>query len=385
VLALALWFSATAVLPALRAEYGLSDWQASLYTSAVQAGFVVGTVISALLVLADRVDPRRLFLAAALVGAGANLAIIAVAPTSPAVPLLRFVTGACLAGVYPVGMRIVASWAKGDMGLLVGLLVAALTLGSASPHLRGAFGGADWRLVLIGASASAVLGGLVISFVTLGPGMAPAPPFHPALALQAWRNVPLRLANAGYLGHMWELYAMWAWIGVFFDASFRLTLAESDMPWARLATFATVAAGAIGCFAGGWFADRVGRTRVTMIAMAVSGSCALIVGWLITAPPWLLLAICLVWGVAIVADSAQFSASVAELSDPGLVGTMLTVQTSAGFLLTLVTIHLIPIVVDVTGWGLAFALLAPGPFLGVLAMARLRAHPEAGALAGGRR
>lgn len=382
--AMALWFSASAVVPALRLEFDLSDDRAAWFTSAVQLGFVIGTVISAAMTLSDRVDPRRIFCLCGVIGALGNAAIVWIGPEADAAIVLRLLTGVCMAGIYPVGMKMASSWAKGDMGLVVGLLVGALVLGSASPHLFTALGGLDWRLTLVTASVLAVFSSISILTVKLGPNLAPAPPFRPAQALAAFRDPALRLANFGYLGHMWELYAMWAWIGLFLVASFTASGLENPGLWASFVAFATVAAGALGSVLGGLFADRLGRTTLTILAMAISGGCALGVGFLFGGSPWALVALCMVWGITVVADSAQFSASVAELSDKGLVGTMLTVQTSAGFLLTMVTIHLIPIWVDAVGWRYAFAGLAIGPFLGCIAMWRLRRHPDAAKLAGGR-
>ena len=386
VAAMAVWFSASAVVPALTAEVALPVLNASLFTSAVQGGFVFGTLVSAVLGLADRFDARRLFFASCLVAAAANGAILLLDPAAATVIVMRFVTGACMAGVYPVGMKLVTTWAKGDMGLMIGTLAGALSLGSASPHLFNALGGIDWRFTLAMASVSALVAGLLILFAGVGPNIGKAPPFNPRLALRAWTVKPVRLANLGYLGHMWELYAMWAWIGVFLYASFGLLMEpEQAALSAAFATFAIVAAGAVGCVAGGLIADRLGRTAVTSAMMAISGTCAASVGFLYGGPPVLLVAICLVWGFTIVADSAQFSASTAELSDPSLIGTMLTVQTSMGFLLTLATIHLVPVLVDAVGWRYAFAFLAPGPALGIWAMMTLRRHPDSVRLAGGKR
>ena len=368
------------------AEHGLSKFAQAALTSGVQAGFVIGCLVSAIFGLADRIDPRRFFAASAFFGAAANLLLLAIDPASSIAPLLRIVTGAAMAGVYPVGMKLAATWAKDDMGLMVGLLVGALTLGSASPHLFHAFGGVDWRITLAASSASALVAAGLIGLAGIGPNRAPSPRFDPHAVLSAWRDVPLRLANLGYLGHMWELYAMWAWIGAFLLASFQATLPPATASlYAKLVAFAAIAAGSIGCVAAGFLADRLGRTTLTIAAMAISGSCAATVGFLFAGSPVALTLLCVIWGVAIVADSAQFSASVAELSERARVGTMLTVQTALGFTLTLVTIHLMPFLVEAIGWRYAFAPLAVGPAIGVWAMARLRGHPDSRKLAGGRR
>jgi MFS family permease len=383
---MAVWFSASAVVPVMRTEFPMSGLMVSLLSSSVQIGFVVGTVLSATLSLADRIEPRRFFMLAALAAAIATGLIPLLWPGTIWTILLRFVTGACMAGVYPIGMKIASTWARRDMGLLVGLIVGALTLGTALPHIFSFLGGIDWRLTLWIAAASAVVGGLLVTRVSLGRPLPPAPPVSLRNAGINFRYVPLRLANFGYLGHMWELYAMWAWIGVFFQASFSARFnAGFSAGGAELLAFATIGAGAVGSVLAGLLADRIGRTLTTIAAMFASGSCALSIGFLFNGPLPLLAGVALLWGITIVADSAQFSASVAELSPPELLGTALTVQVCAGFLLTTLSIHLVPVFVEWWGWKYAFAPLAAGPIIGIAAMARLRRHPDATRLAGGRR
>ena len=381
---MSLWFSASAVAPALKAVWRLSDSAAAWLTLAVQLGFVAGTLTSALLNLPDVFATRRLFAASAFLGAAANgaLALFARGP-GLAIPL-RFLTGFFLAGVYPPGMKIMASWFRRGRGMALGVLVGALTVGKAFPYLVNALGGSDWRADLLAVSFLAVAGGaIVLLFVGDGPYAAPAARFDAGQIVEVFRNRGVRLADFGYFGHMWELYAMWTWIPVFLRASFSLHGAPARL--AEAASFLVIGSGAVGCVAGGLLADRMGRTAVTSWAMAISGACCLAIGFLFAAPPAVLLVVSAVWGAAVVADSAQFSACVTELSDPAYMGTALTIQTCVGFLLTMVSIELVGIVQGGVGWTRAFAVLAPGPALGVVAMLRLRRLPEAARIAHGLR
>jgi MFS family permease len=387
-LSLSLWFSVSSVVPTLKGAYGLSDGRAAWLSSSVSVGFVFGTLASAILGLADRLHPRHFFALSALIAAGANAMILLFEPTAFAVVLLRFVTGACMAGIYPVGMKMAATWARGDTGLLVGILIAALCIGTASPHLINAWNGLDWRSTVIGASLLAGTAGLLVNFVGLGPALAKAPPFQPGYVLHAWNEKPLRLTNLGYFGHKWENYAMWTWIGVFLQQSFELSFGGDAGRAAFLAgivTFAVVACGAPGSFVAGILADRRGRTAVILWSLAISGSCTVLAGFAFGGNPWIVTAICIAWGLTVVSDSGQFSSCIIELSDKSHIGTMLTVQTCIGYLITLFSIHLIPVVVDAVGWRYAFASLAIGPALGIVSILQLRRHPAAERLAGGNR
>ncbi|WP_423199272.1 MULTISPECIES: MFS transporter [unclassified Cupriavidus] len=385
VAAMGVWFSSSSVVAVIKQTHTIAAFDEALLTSAVQLGFVVGTIGSALLSLPDRYDLRRLFAASACVAALATGMLAFLPPTGTMVFLLRFITGMCMAGVYPVGMRLAATWAHGDLGLLIGLLVGALTLGSASPHLLAATGGLDWRTIYGVAAACAGVAALLIAFAGIGPNIRRATRIDVSKMAQAWRQPSLRLANLGYLGHMWELYAMWAWLALFLQQTMTARGVADAPLQAEWLTFAVIAVGAPGAWLGGWLADRVGRTAVTIGAMATSAACAATMGWLADAPMAVLVGVALIWGVSVIADSAQFSASVTELAEPTSVGTLLTAQTCAGFLLTLVSIHLIPDIVAALGWRGGFGMLAIGPALGCVAMWRLRRHPDAVRLAGGKR
>ncbi|MFL6260811.1 MAG: nitrate/nitrite transporter [Thermoanaerobaculia bacterium] len=388
-LAMTVWFSASAVVPQLTAEWKLSGGETSWLTMSVQVGFVLGALLSAVLNLADRVPAHRLVAASALLAAAANAAIPLLGVGLAPALALRFLTGVALAGVYPPGMKLVASWCREDRGLGIGILVGALTLGSGVPHLLNALpifgtgGMPPWRSVLLATSAlSAVAGLLAGAFVHPGPYLGKAPPFDWRYAGRVLADRPTRLANFGYLGHMWELYAMWAWVPIFLLASYQGTGLSPRA--ARLAGFGVLAAGAIGCVVAGRLADRLGRTRVASWSLIVSGLCALTAG-LLFHHPGPLTALCLLWGFAVVADSAQFSAAVTELTDPRYAGTALTIQTSLGFLLTLFTIRIIPPLADRFGWEHAFLILAIGPAFGAWSMLRLRRLPEAVKMASGNR
>ena len=384
-LAMSVWFSASAVVPQLTSEWGLTGAQQSWLTMSVQVGFVTGALLSAVLNLADRLPAQRLVAGSAILAAAANAAI-PLLDAGPGVALaLRFLTGMALAGVYPPGMKLVASWCKEDRGLGIGLLVGAITLGSGMPHLLNALGSRGmppWRSVLVATSVLCLTAGWIAKAIRPGPFLGKAPPFDWRFAGRAFADRPTRLANFGYLGHMWELYAMWAWVPLFLLASYERAGWRPES--ARLAGFAVLAAGAAGCVLAGLLADRLGRTRITAWSLAVSGACALGTGLLFNHPLALTL-VCLLWGFAVVADSAQFSAAISELADPRYVGTALTLQTSLGFLLTLFTIRMIPPLVDRIGWEWAFAVLALGPAFGIVSMLRLRRLPEAERMAGGRR
>lgn len=370
VAAMSLWFISAAVLPDMLREAALSPFRQAALSSGVQAGFVIGALISAILGIADRIDPRRVFAASAIAAAVVNATLLISTPGSAAAIAARFLTGALLAGVYPVGTKIAIGWGRKDRGFLVG----ALTLGSALPHLIALAGGAAWRLAVAAASAASVLAGLLVLATGLGPHHGKAVRFDARAVTAAWTSRRVRLAYAGYLGHMWELYAMWAWIGVATAVSYGHAMSEADaLALARITAFTAIGIGALSCAFAGYLADRIGKAEVTIIAMALSGLSALLTALTFGGPPWITFVIVVVWVMTIVPDSAQFSALVADASPAEQAGSLMTQQTALGFALTFVTVQVTPSLVAWLGWPLVLAGLAFGPAFGIAAMLRLRA------------
>lgn len=368
---MSLWFSASAVSPQLAEHWGLSGSEAGWLTTVVQLGFVIGTAISATLNLADVVRSRMLFALSALAGAAVNASVLA-ADSYPGALALRFLTGFCLAGVYPPAMKMIATWFKAQRGLAIGTIVGALTVGKATPYLVHAFPEASVELVVLAASAGAVVAAtLVLLGYRDGPHAFSPRPFSWGLVGSVARVREWRLATASYLGHMFELYAVWTWIPAFLAASALARNADSSAP-ITLLSFLSIAVGGAGCVWGGLFADRKGRSTLVTISLAVSGACCVLSALLFGASLWLLAPFALVWGFFVIADSAQFSTLVTESVPSHAVGTALTMQTSLGFLLTMLPMQLVPVLAEWVGWRWALVFLGLGPVAGIAAIRRLR-------------
>jgi MFS family permease len=375
--AMSLWFSASAVADSLKVAWTLTDAQVPLLTLAVQVGFVVGALLSALLNLADRMKSRHLFAISAVAGGLVNAALVLLGAGDIFIVVgIRFLTGVALAGVYPSGMKAIAGWFREGRGTALGILIGALTVGSALPHLvRGL--GLDWQVVLLTASGLAVVSASMML-------MAGDGPFDTAVSKFSWHHVRniisnrgFRLATVGYLGHMWELYAAWTWVAFY--------VAATDFSGSSsVVAFAVIAVGGVGSWIAGRLADRRGRTLAAGGSMVISGTAAALTMVVFNAPSWVMIGLLLIWGLTVVSDSAQFSAIVTEVVDDEVRGTALTLQTALGFMLTLITISVVPLIADRSSWQWAFLILVPGPIIGTIAMVRLKQSEWAAQIAGGR-
>lgn len=379
------WFSATAILPELRETWAMSSTLSAMLTNAVQAGFVIGALAISLSNLADIFSPVTLMKYGAA-AAGLLTGAVILAPGAEVAAVLRFGTGVALAFVYPPAMKLTTTWFVRGRGLALGCVIGGLTLGSAMPHLlRGAGGRLDWQLVMLAAAVVSLMGAVIFFTLREGPYAYGKASFSLSQIGQVFTNRGVSLANLGYFGHMWELYAMWAWILVYSQQALLaggLSLSPASV---SLIVFAVIATGVAGAVGGGLLADRYGRTLTTAGMMLTSAACALAIGFAWAGPVWLFVLIALIWGASVIGDSAQFSAMVTEIADSHLVGTALTVQMGIGFLITMVSIQILPLFADWLGsWQWSFLALAPGPLIGAAAVLRLRRLPEARRLALGK-
>lgn len=373
---MSMWFMTAAVLPDMAREAGLPEAALARLSSAVQAGFVIGALGSAITGLADRIDPRKLFASCAVLTAMATLLLLVLPVGGAAMVAARFAAGMLMAGVYPVGMKLAVGWGTRDRGLLVGLLIAALTFGKSLPYFLAWAGGADWRLALATGACIAAVGGLAVLLTELGPHHARATAFTPRAIALAWTDRRIRAAYSGYLGHMWELYVVWSWLAVAATASFAARMeAEEAASLAKLTTFLAIAAGAPLCVLAGRFGDRVGKGRISAAILATSGCAAIASAFAFGGPLWLVVPLFVFWGAMTVPDSGQFSAMVADHAPPDLAGSLLSLQTALGFGLTVITVAAAPHVADALGWPALFAILALGPALGIWGLRPVMGRP----------
>ncbi len=383
VLTLSTWFSATAVAPEIAYDLDLRTGQIAWLTNAVQAGFVVGALAASFFALAD-IWPMKRLLALGAICAGLSNALILADPGPAGAVISRFATGLSLAFVYPTAMKFIGTWFITGRGLAMGSIVGALTLGSAFPHLIRAAGvDLDWKYVIGATSLACGISALIFLGLRDGPHQFKSARFELGHLAKVVRNRPAMLANFGYFGHMWELYALWGWFLAYASAA---QLAGLGVGNVSFLTFAAIATGTLGCISGGWLADRLGRCLTSALAMGVSGSCAILIGFFFNGPVVWFVLVSVIWGFSVIADSAQFSAAVTEVSDSSLVGASLAFQMGGGFAITIVAVWLMPLIADFWGgWQWAFSALAVGPAIGIWSMLALRRHPDAIKIANGNR
>ncbi|NLY80726.1 MAG: MFS transporter [Lysinibacillus sp.] len=374
--ALSLWFSASVIAPQLMIVWNIHSSSEAWLSASVPIGFVIGAFFSSFLGIADRYNPRKIFAVSAFLGAIFNALLILVDNAFFGI-LLRILTGIILAGVYPIAVKILSQWFPKNRGVAIGILIAALTLGSSLPHfVLMFFSSLNWKFVIICSSMLALLSAFIGTFILEdAPGQAKKSSFSLKLISKVIRSKPVMLANYGYFGHMWELYAMWTWIPAFLTASFSITLPETPYWFIALSSFISIGiAGGIGCVIGGIISDKLGRSNLTIVSMFISAICSIFIGFTFGQSIWLTLIISMIWGMSVISDSAQFSAAVSEVAEEDFVGTALTFQMCIGFLITICSINLIPIIQRFVGWEWVFSILAIGPILGIISMMKFKRY-----------
>ncbi|MFC0274621.1 MFS transporter [Metabacillus herbersteinensis] len=374
--ALSLWFSASVIAPELIESWNLSHNSEAWLSSSVPIGFVIGALFSSSFGIADRYNPRTVFAISAFLGAILNGLLILVDHAFFGI-LLRILTGITLAGVYPIAVKILSQWFPKKRGLAIGILIAALTLGSSLPHFVVMFfSSLNWHFVIICSSVLALLAAIVVNWILEdAPETSEKLPFSFKLIKKVVTNKPVMLANYGYFGHMWELYAMWTWLPAFLTASFTRQSPGISHWFIALSSFISIGiAGGIGCVLGGLISDKIGRSNLTIISMFISTICSILIGLTFGQFIWLTLILSIIWGMSVISDSAQFSAAVSEVAEVEYVGTALTFQMCFGFLITIFSINLIPIIQRFVGWEWVFAFLAIGPILGIVSMVKYKRH-----------
>ena len=374
--ALSLWFSASVIAPELIEIWNLSSTSEAWLSASVPIGFVIGALFSSYFGVADRFNPRKVFATSVFLGAIWNALLILVDYAFFGI-LLRILTGITLAGVYPIAVKILSQWFPQKRGFAIGILIAALTLGSSLPHFVILFfSSLNWKLVIICTSVLALLSAIIVTYILEdAPIMSEKSPFSLKLIKKVVTNKPVMLANYGYFGHMWELYAMWTWLPAFLTASFSAYSPELPHWFIALSSFISIGiAGGIGCVVGGLISDKIGRANLTIISMFVSAICSILIGFTFGQFIWITLIISMIWGMSVISDSAQFSAAVSEIAEVEYVGTALTFQMCIGFLITIFSINLIPIIQRIVGWEWVFTILAIGPILGIVFMVKYRRY-----------